>query len=65
MYRTWLRASTAMGKKVKEVPMTETRPVPITMPMKGILICDTCTKDVMPDTIRAAEIRYCSCSVPL
>lgn len=51
-------ASVAMGKKVKEVPMTEMRPVPTTMLVKGILNCDTWIREVTPDTIRPAEITY-------
>lgn len=45
--------------------MTDTRPVPITMLVLGILICITWMMDVMPDTISAALMRYCVCSSPL
>ena len=61
----WEMASRATGRNVKEVPMTETSPVPITMLVLGILTCITWMIEVMPDTISAALMRYCVCSSPL
>lgn len=58
-------ASWAIGRKVKEVPMTDTKPVPMTMLVLGILNCITWMMEVRPDTMRAALMRYCVWSTEL